>query len=73
MSTNYDRNEVSGCRRRGAGYDKRFIKKIVLAIEKGLPRSEAIRGAIRLRIKEMLEIRFWRANLHYPHFRILIV
>ena len=43
MSTNYDKKEVSGRRRRGAGYDKRFIKEIVLAIENGLPRSEAVR------------------------------
>jgi len=43
MSTNYEKKEAPGRRRRGAGYDKRFIKKIVLAIEKGLPRSEAVK------------------------------
>jgi transposase-like protein len=43
MSTNCDKNEAAGRRRRGGGYDKRFIKKIVLAIENGLPRSEAVR------------------------------
>jgi transposase len=43
MSTNYDKNEVPGRKRRGAGYDKRFIKKIVEAIEKGLPRSEVVK------------------------------
>ena len=43
MSTNYGKNEVSGRKGRGAGYDKRFIKEIVLAIENGLPRSEAVR------------------------------
>ena len=43
MSTNYDKNEVLGRKGRGPGYDKRFIKEIVLAIENGLPRSEAVR------------------------------
>lgn len=43
MSTNYDKKEVSGGSRRGPGYDKRFIKEIVLAIENGLPRSEAVK------------------------------
>jgi transposase len=44
MSANYDKNEDPGRRRRGAGYDKRFIKEIVLAIENGLPRSEAVKA-----------------------------
>lgn len=43
MSANYEKNEVSGRKRRGVGYDKRFIKEIVLAIENGLPRSEAVK------------------------------
>jgi transposase-like protein len=44
MTANYDKNGLAGRKRRGAGYDKRFIKKIVEAIEKGLPRSEAIKA-----------------------------
>lgn len=43
MSSNYDKKGVPGRKRRGPGYDKRFIKKIVAAIENGLPRREAVR------------------------------
>jgi transposase len=44
MSTNIDKNEFPGRKGRRPGLDKRFIKEIVDAIEKGLPRSEAVRS-----------------------------
>jgi transposase len=43
MSANYDKNEFSALKGRGPGFDKRFIMKIVSAIEKGMPRSEAVK------------------------------
>ena len=43
MSSDIDKKESSGRKGRGPGFDKRFIKEIVEAIENGLPRSEAVR------------------------------
>ena len=43
MSSNKDQKSFSGRKGRGPGFDKRFIRKIVAAIEKGMPRSEAVR------------------------------
>jgi transposase len=43
MSSNKDKNGVVHRKGRGPGFDKRFIKEIVEAIEKGKPRSESVR------------------------------
>ncbi len=43
MSSNIDKNELPGRKGRGAGFDKRFIKKVVQAVEKGLPPSKAVK------------------------------
>ncbi|MFI5154081.1 MAG: hypothetical protein ACHQET_12150 [Chitinophagales bacterium] len=43
MSLNKDKNEFPGRKGRGSGFDKRFINGVVKAIEKGLPRTEAVK------------------------------
>jgi transposase len=43
MSSNIDKKELLGRKGRGPGYDKRFIMKVVLSIENGLPRSNAVK------------------------------
>lgn len=43
MSSNIEKKEIQGRKGRRCGFDKRFIKEIVDAIENGLPRSEAVK------------------------------
>src|ERR1700753_2859419 len=43
MSSDFAPKESSNRKGRGVGFDKRFIKKVVMAVEKGQPRSEAVK------------------------------
>jgi transposase-like protein len=43
MSSNIEKNEIPGRKGRRCGFDKRFVRQIVKAIEEGLPRSEAVK------------------------------
>jgi|GEM_PF-236984 transposase len=43
MSSNLNKNEVSGRKGRRLGFDKRLVMRIVLAIENGMPRREAVK------------------------------